>query len=136
MVAIEDLSGQFDLKEIEKYEALKHSAELKLRSSLFSRMFGDEKKRIAAYDQELAALRAKVSFLKARSAPPRCLDCGSLEVAPLPTAPWPEEVGADVPAGWTHPLCGGEMIAKALPGRLHFSYPQRVYDEKGVSIAS
>jgi hypothetical protein len=136
MVAIEDLSGDRINEEIKRTQAWKHEAEQKLKRSLFSRIFGDEKERIVRYDQELKILRDNLAFLGARTSPPRCLDCGSSDVFALPTPPWPEEVGADVPAGWDHPLCGGRMVAKALPGRLHFSYPPRVFNEHGASIAS
>lgn len=135
MVAIEDLSGEQDIDEIQKNESWKQSAELKLKRSLFSRLFGDEKDRIAKCDRTLRMLREKSTFLRERSSPPRCLDCGSADVIRLPSAPWPQDVGVDIPAGWTHPMCGGQMIAKALPSRFHFSYPERVYDEDGLSIA-
>ena len=136
MVAVEDLSGDRVNEEIKRAETWKYEAEQKLKRSLFSKLFGDEKARIARCDQELKMLRDNLAFLRARTSPSRCLDCGSSDIVILPTPPWPEDVGVDVPAGWNHPLCGGRMVAKALPGRLHFSYPPRVFNEHGVSITS
>lgn len=136
MVAVEDLSGDRVQEDIERNETWRRDAEHKLKRSLFSKLFGDEKDRIARCDAELGVLRANLAFLKARLSPPRCLDCGSSDVIILPNPPWPEEIGENIPAGWNHPLCGGPMIAKALPGRLHFSYPERVFNEHGISVLS
>lgn len=136
MVAVEDLSGDRVNEEMKRAEAWKHEAEQRLKRSLFSKLFGDEKERIARCDQELQMLRDNLAFLRARTSPSRCLSCGSSDIVILPTPPWPEDFGVCVPAGWNHPLCGGRMVAKALPGRLHFSYPPRVFNEHGISITS
>lgn len=128
MVAIEDFACESAKSEIRKFEGWKRDAEGKF----LNRLVGSNRGRIAEFDAELALLRSKVAFLSKRTEP-KCLDCGSADVVQLPHPPWPTEVGQEVPAGWRHPGCGGRMVVKALPGRLHFSYPERLYDENGVA---
>jgi hypothetical protein len=135
MVAIENLSCTSSASEVEKITRLKAEAELKLRS-VFGRIVGKHRATVRSCDQKLEEIEKRVSFLRQRTAPPKCLECGSADIFQLPWPPWPEDPGQPVSAGWRHPTCGGEMVARALGGRLYFSYPPRIYDANGLALSS
>jgi hypothetical protein len=133
--AIEDLTARDRLaKELEQELAKLQ----RISRSLLYRLFGigkDQVNRVrAGIRRNEEDLRVLKLMLQRRTAPPRCLRCGSIAVAPI-DLPDPQ-VGEVLNLKIRHPGCGGKLLARMSSVRLNMRYPQRIYDGEGNFIGA
>ena len=128
--AIEDLTASVRLA-----EGLGHKvANLQRisRSSLY-RLCGLGKNHVndlrAEIRRDEEELRLLAVLFHRRTAPPRCLRCGGVEVRPI-HLPNPRE-GEVLELSIRHPGCGGRLLAKKSSIRLNVRFLRRIYDEEG-----
>ena len=85
--------------------------------------------------KELSELCSAKKFLNLRRAPPRCFYCGSVEALRLHLygeRDASEGERCDVPIGFKHPDCGGELNVRDNGGlRIALALTQRFYDVEG-----
>lgn len=67
----------------------------------------------------------------ARSSPPRCLRCGSMDITSLPPRPDIPEGQTGIGFGFPHPGCGGEILASHSGIRIAAGLTHRLYDAEG-----
>ena len=128
--AIEDLTASVRLAE----DLGRKIANLqRISRSLLYRLFGFGESHLneirAGIHRDEKELRLLAVLFHRRTAPPRCLKCGSVEVRPI-YLPDPRE-GEVLELNTRHPGCGGRLLAMKSSIRLNVRLLRRIYDEEG-----
>ena len=128
--SIEDLTASVRLAE----ERDKKVTDLeRISRSLLFRLFGVGKSRLNEIRAEIIRdedeLRLLAVLFEKRTAPPRCLRCGSIEVRPI-HLPNPRD-GEVLEMSIRHPECGGKLFEKKSSIRFNVRFLRRIYDKEG-----
>lgn len=128
--AMEDLTG--DWRQVQGLDRKVADQQRDSRSFL-SRVFGLGRSRVdmplADTRDDAENLRRFAVVLQERVSPPRCLRCGSPDVAPL-LLPSPRESEV-YQLEIRHPECGGNLLMRSLRDRFALNLLRRVYDTEG-----
>ena len=89
-------------------------------------------------ERDLSGERDRLRTLRTRRMGPRCLICGSTEVAALPEEPVARYRETSNPpliaTGFRHPGCGGEITIRESDMRINLDPIARMYDTTGREI--
>lgn len=122
-------------------ELAEERAALDQRRSWSSKLVGLEPKpsrRVRSFEGQIHNLERTIEanarraeIWAARSSPPRCLRCGSKDIALLPPRPDIPEGQTGIGFGFFHPGCRGEIRASHSGIRIAAGLTHRLYDAEG-----